>query len=43
MTKKKTKKATTTKPSAKVKTQTITTENFGELVLKHDYEKDIII
>jgi hypothetical protein len=43
MTKKKTKKATTKKPSAKVKTQTITTENFGELVLKHDYEKDIII
>jgi hypothetical protein len=43
MSKKKTKKATTKKPSAKVKTQTITTENFGELVLKHDYEKDIII
>ena len=43
MSKKKTKKATTTKPSAKVKTKTITTENFGELVLKHDYEKDIII
>jgi len=43
MSKKKTKKATTKKPSAKVKTKTITTENFGELVLKHDYEKDIII
>ena len=42
MTKKKTKKATTKKPSAKVKTKTIETENFGELILQNDYDLNII-
>ena len=32
MSKKKTKKATTKKPSAKVKTKVVETENFGELI-----------
>ena len=42
MSKKKTKKATTKKPSAKVKTKTIETENFGELILQNDYDLNII-
>jgi len=42
MSKKKTKKATTTKPSAKVKTKTVETENFGELILQNDYDLNII-